>query len=525
MIPFGLGLVANRVLPLVPAIPALVLVTGLLVILIIPRWKAQRATWHFVFFIATFSLGGMYGARVMPRIENPGNHHPSPPREEVLSAEPVQTFVSPPYSSLQLGLGQIPGEEGLLYFKAPGGNALQPLPRGFLVEFFGVKRPLEHLVDDAGFRTYLKDRGVTFGVDSLRPGKPVALESLFRAVFFHLLEKSKEALTAGSLPLNPETRVYQALVLGQRTGLDSDQKRIFRDTGTAHLFAISGLHVGLVGGFLFFLLRSLRVRTRIQIFGTLSILLFYVLLTGATPSAVRAYLMIAFLLGAKAFQRAYCPTSALAASALVVLLIDPLQLSTLGFQLSYIVVLSILVFGGPLSQTLMKRTDPEYWLPGQSGSPFHRSRRWLFGSFAISLAAFFGSAPLIMDHFDILPLSSVFLNLLLIFPATIVLLIGFVSLFAGLFGVLWLSAPLNMIAGWMIGAMTGIVSTAADLPLSAIPTDFVNPWAGPAGTFLFLAAVFWTASRPRFRIRYLALPAACVVLTALFGRIPIADLP
>lgn len=453
----------------------------------------------------------------MRKTWTPENERQKPLREESFDLEPVQVFVSPPYSYSQIGLGRVFGEDDLLYFVAPASNQSAPLPSGFAIRFFGVRKPLAEIIPNPGFRTYLEDRGAVAGIDALAPGQIVAVENPFRAVFAILLDKSKRALIAGSSPLDSASRVYQALVLGQRGGLDAHQKQIFRDTGTAHLFAISGLHVGLVGGFLFGFFHLLRVRRPLQICGTLLILLFYVLLTGATPSAVRAFLMITFLVGAKAFDRAYCPTSALAASALLVLLFDPAQLFTLGFQLSYIVVLSILVFGAPMAQRLMDMTDPEYWLPGRSGSPFHRLRRWLFASFSISLAAFLGSSILIMDHFQILPLSSIALNLLLIFPATIVLLIGFLSLISGLLGAFWISAPLNAIARVIIESMTGLVGTAADLPFSAVPISFANSWAGPLGTLLFLATTFWVASRSQFRFSHLFIPAGCVFLTALMG--------
>ena len=520
LIPFGLGLIFERLIPLAVSPVALLFAIALLVLLSRVTFSSPMGRWYAVFFVAAIGMGGLYGARFLPESESPDPPGLLPPREALFSVEPVQTFVAPPYSNRQIGLARIIGSDALLYYSAPASGSGEPLLPGFSAEVYGVERELDFLIPDAGFRSYLENRGAVAGVDSLAPGRKTGVENGFRATFSELLEKSKAALALGSSPLAPPTRVYQALVLGQRTGLDPGQKRIFRDTGTAHLFAISGLHVGLVGGFLFAFFRYLRVRTAIQLAGMLIILLFYVILTGSTPSAVRAFLMIAFLVGAKAFQRAYCPTSALAASALVVLLIDPAQLFTLGFQLSYVVVLSILVFGVPLAQTLLDRTDPEYWLPGQSGSPFHRVRRWVFASFSISLAAFLGSSPLIVDHFHILPISSIVLNLLLILPATFVLLLGFLSLLFGLLGLSWLCYPLNRIARAVIEAMTGLVSGTAETPLAAIPVEFANSWAGPVGTLLFLGVAFWVASRKRFLIRQVFLPVGSLLLTIGLGMVP-----
>lgn len=520
LVPFALGLIASQIFQLRAALTALLLILGLLFFLRRGSVSGTQGKWQVLFFLCALCLGGLYGAKFIERTPQASVKSLVAPREEVFLIEPVQTFLAPPYSSTEIGIGKQIDRDALLYFSAPAGLRRAELPRGFQVELYGVKKDLESSIRDPDFRSYLENRGVGGSVDSLRPGRLIGVENLFRAVFAGLLWESKQALSAGASPLDPATRVYQALALGQRTGLDATQKKAFRDTGTAHLFAISGLHVGLVGGFLFGFFRILRVRTSIQVSGMLSILLFYVILTGASPSAVRAFLMIAFLVGAKVFQRAYCPASALAASALVVLLIDPGQLFTLGFQLSYTVVLSILVFGVPLTQLLLERTDPEYWLPGQSGSPFHRTRRWLFGSFSISLAAFLGSSPLIMDHFQILPISSILLNLLLIFPATLALLLGFLSLLFGLLGALWISAPLNAIARIIIESMTFVVSSAAEISFTVIPISFANSWTGAVGTLLFLGGALWVGSRETFRIRHILVPFGTLFLTILLGVIP-----
>tara|TARA_R100000027_G_scaffold38198_2_gene28184 strand:- start:11698 stop:13323 length:1626 start_codon:yes stop_codon:yes gene_type:complete len=520
VLPFALGILASQILPLTGTVVATLV--GALVLLLLIAFPTPRdfRPWHVAFLVTVTCLGGIYGARLIPPAGSIVQVHPKAVREESIQIDPVQTFVSPPYSEDQVGLATARNQEGLVYYQAPRGSETHALPSGFWIELFGVIQPVEEFVTDPGFLQYLINRGATVGIDSLRPGRILTVDSIPRATFSLLLQKSKTALSTGSSPLESSTRVYQALVLGQRTGLSAAQKKAFRDTGTAHLFAISGLHVGLVGTLLFFLFGRIRVRQAIQVICTLSVLLFYVLLTGSTPSAVRAFLMIAFFVGAKAFDRAYCPTSALAASALFVLLLDPAQITTLGFQLSYIVVLSILVFGVPLSKTFLDATDPEYWLPGQSGSLFHRTRKWVFASLSISLAAFLGSSVLIVEHFQILPLSSILLNLVLIVPATGVLYLGFLSLFFGLLGMPWLSAPLNALARLVIDGMTAMVSTTAEVPYSSIPLTFSHSWVGPLGIFLFLCTAFWTANRPSFRIRYLLLPATSLVLTILLGTIP-----
>lgn len=514
VLPFGTGILAAGALPGGGPLPAAAIL--ILLLSLLAKFPVSRNRWVGYFVPAAVCLGFLFGQRAGPAGGEAGEaFHPRAPREESLAVDPVRIFVSPPFSETHVGLARTDDRGEILYFQAPASPDGGMLLKGFAWELHGIHRALDREVLDPGFLTYLRDQGAGGAFVATRPPVPLDVERTAAAVFSVLREKARAALAAGSDASDPATRVYQALVLGQRLGLEPEQKAAFRDTGTAHLFAISGLHIGLIAAFLFGLFRAFRIRGGPQVMGALSILLFYVLLTGAAPSAVRAYLMVAFLTAAPAIGRGYRPESALAASAFVVLLFFPEQLATLGFQLSYTVVLSILVFGVPLSRDLIRRTDPPFLGPDEPGSRWRRPRVWLLSGFAVSFSAFLASAPMSIDHFGVLPVSAVALNLLLILPATAVLVLGFLSLFSGLLGLAFLCAPLNAIARPLIEAMAGTVSTVAALPFSSMPLVFPAPWMGPAATIAFLAIAFWTASRPAFRKRYLGLPLGLIVVCAV----------
>ncbi|MEM0966764.1 MAG: ComEC/Rec2 family competence protein [Verrucomicrobiota bacterium] len=461
------------------------------------------------------ALGNFYGTSFAapPNLPQPSF---KPIREALFEIEPTQTFTSPPYAPDQVGLANVSGRDTLLYYSVP---SLQGtiLLEGFSYEVVGVERPLSEEMEAESFTEFLLSRGVSGRLRSFEPAQTIAVTRPAKALFAILLERAKSSLSLGSSLTEPATRVYKAIVLGQRTALDTQQKQVFRDTGTAHLFAISGLHIGLIGMLLFWLFGKAPIGQPVRVSCTLSILLFYVLLTGSTPSAVRAFLMIAFLVSAKAFARGYRPSSALMASAFVVLLFDPRQLFTLGFQLSYLVVFSILVFGIPLASRLMEQTDPEYWLPGDSGSPFHRSRKWLLGSFAISLSAFLGSSPLVMSNFGVLPLASIPLNIILIPLATAVLFTGFIALLFGLLGLDWIATLLNEVALPITELMTAIVAFTAKSPLAALPISWNNDWAGTAGVLMIVLSALWVSFQKEFRYRYLLFPFLSLLLSLGIG--------
>ncbi|MFP4351932.1 MAG: ComEC/Rec2 family competence protein [Puniceicoccaceae bacterium] len=518
MIPFASGLIASSSVSagnwLDPGAGA-VLLAGLLFGLLMVRSGGGGRGWAGYFLVAAFCLGAMYGGRFFGPPADPVGRPIL--REEILRINPVQMFAGPPRSFSHIGLAEVEGREGLFYFRAPAGASRGVIPRGFYSEVRGVVRSLEESSFDEGFLEYLRRRDARGVIEAVVPPRTVGVADSGEAVFAILLERAKGALAAGAAEGDPVVPVYQAIVLGQRQGLEQAQKAVFRETGTAHLFAISGLHVGLVGGFLLGVFRLLRMSEPVRVALSLAVLLFYVVLTGSAPSAVRAFLMIAFLLGAKAFQRGYRPESALAASALFVLLFDPEQIFSLGFQLSYTVVLSILVFGVPAAREMIRITNPRYWLPGQTGSRFYRVRQWFFGSLAISVSAFLASGPMMIAHFGILPLSAIFLNLLLVPPATLVLVLGFLSLFAGLLGLPFVCELFNAAARPILEAMVGMVSGAADVPVASLSVVPSAAWMGPAASVAFLGIAFWTGSRPRFRLRFLAPPTGLLAVLALLA--------
>ncbi|AEN71984.1 DNA internalization-related competence protein ComEC/Rec2 [Rhodothermus marinus SG0.5JP17-172] len=206
----------------------------------------------------------------------------------------------------------------------------------------------------------------------------------------------------------PEARhVVQALLLGDRSGLSADVRNRLGRAGLAHLLAISGLHVLLVGLVLYGLLRPLLLRlglswwvmewTRTVL--TLLVLSGYVLLAGAPASAVRALVMAALFLGATLFQTPPHSLNALGAAAVVLLLADPAQLFEPGFQLSFAAVIGLLLG----------------WLPLQQRLPalFFRQPtfRYLTGTLLVTLTATLATAPFVLYHFGYVSLAGLPLNL------------------------------------------------------------------------------------------------------------------
>jgi ComEC/Rec2-related protein len=155
-----------------------------------------------------------------------------------------------------------------------------------------------------------------------------------------------------SWPTVPD--LIHAMLLGLRSVIPPEMNAIFRNSGTMHVFAISGQGIGLVAVVIAVGLSFLAIpRTRWGL--TLIPLLFaYTLMTGASPSAMRACLMAVFYFGAPLVRRKPNLCAALAAAAIIQIVWDPQELLNIGFQLSYTVMAGLVLLCPPLSRIFRK---------------------------------------------------------------------------------------------------------------------------------------------------------------------------
>ncbi len=142
-----------------------------------------------------------------------------------------------------------------------------------------------------------------------------------------------------------ELGVISALALGYRNRLSDEVRHNYASSGAMHILAVSGLHVGIVYMIIIFLLSFLKNKRLIVIKVLLTILLiwFYAFLTGLSPSVSRAATMFSFIAASQLFKRSPGIFNSIAASAFLLLLINPLMLTQIGFQLSYIAVIGIVL--------------------------------------------------------------------------------------------------------------------------------------------------------------------------------------
>ncbi|MDE5616764.1 MAG: ComEC/Rec2 family competence protein, partial [Clostridia bacterium] len=147
-----------------------------------------------------------------------------------------------------------------------------------------------------------------------------------------------------------------AMTLGDKSGLEDSIKTDFQRTGAAHIFAVSGLHVGIIAASLLLALKKLKVRKRSVIFFVVAaVLVPFCALCGFSPSTVRATVMTLIALGAKTLMYRSDGISNLSLAGCVILLSDPIYLFDVGFLMSFLAVYGLLTLTKPMLAIIPKR--------------------------------------------------------------------------------------------------------------------------------------------------------------------------
>ena len=247
--------------------------------------------------------------------------------------------------------------------------------------------------------------------------------------------------------------VVAAMTLGDKSALTQDLKETYAITGASHVLALSGLHLGII-----YSLFSLLLGGRKHITLHLSLITFlgiwaYVFLVGMPVSVVRAALMLSLYALLSLGHRDKMSVNTLAFVAIALLMLNPLSLFDVGFQMSFIAVFSILVWV-PL---LMSVFPPDYLQT-------HRIVRWLWAMVAVSVAAQMGAAPLIAYYFGRFSPWFLLTNFVAVPIATLILWLAPLAL---------CFSPFAHILLYVASALNAVLTFLARLPFASI--DGLHP--------------------------------------------------
>ncbi len=215
-----------------------------------------------------------------------------------------------------------------------------------------------------------------------------------------------------------EFSVAYALLCGNSEYMESEIITNFRASGVAHIFAVSGLHIGFFAVVLNFITTKLRFNKYLRFGFILAVLILYCGACGFTASSIRATVMTAVMLFAEILGKKYDGLSAVATAGLGILIFAPVQLFCVGFQLSFGVVLGISVLSRPIAK-LFK------FLPNKIAS-----------SLGVVLSAQIFGIPISLATFGEFSLIAIIANLIFIpFVGVIYILLLVTTLIGGIFGI------------------------------------------------------------------------------------------
>jgi competence protein ComEC len=323
------------------------------------------------------------------------------------------------------------------------------------VEITGVAgRPKIAAADGTfDYRAYLNEKGIYYQLQAASeqdwrivssPSK-LPLADRFR-------EWARRALALG-LPVEDESlRLEWALALGWKTALTEEVSEPFVQAATYHIFAVDGLRMAILFGIFFCLFRALRLPRAVCGLVLIPLIWFYAALTGWPASAIRATVMLTVVIIGWVLRRPSDLVNSLFAAALIILLWEPRQLFQAGFQLSFFVVLCIILTLSALRELGQRLTAPDPLLPEELRPRWQRTlrvpARYLGNISLTSFAAWIGALPLVAYYFHIVTPVSTPANVLAVPLCALVLISNLTSLLlAGWFPA---AAALFNHAGWFL---------------------------------------------------------------------------
>jgi competence protein ComEC len=275
--------------------------------------------------------------------------------------------------------------------------------------------PFFRLSPRFNYRDYLKNKGI-YTILSVKKDAPIVFMARNKGFFIKRIAlrlRHKMKFVIDSNIQTPYSSVYNAIILGKREGLPSGVRKMFADTGTIHILAISGLHVGIVAMIAFVFLKFLRIPKKMSILFTIALLVLYCLATGSRVPVVRATIMAAIFLLAFVVERDVDVYNALAIAGFAILVFNPRQFFSVSFQLSFISILSIIYFPPRIMHFF-----PDRLLKAKVALAAAQT-------VSLSMGVWLGLLPLIAYYFNKVSPVAVFANIIIVPYLTVVVFLAF----------------------------------------------------------------------------------------------------
>jgi ComEC/Rec2-like protein len=394
VIPLILGITASQYLSSFPSTFILGVIIISFSLLFIIQKVRSGLPFVLLAFTELFSTGIYLSETKTPSITAGKTYQLTGRCNQILS--PGKLVISSPHLCTYL---QIPDS-----MKVSVGDSLSGLIRLYPLQ-------TSHNRHDFNYNNYLQHQGIQakgFPVGEIhKTGHSQDLYSVCHMIRNNLATKLQQVI-----PDSTTYKLLAALCLGCRQEITSDTKELFQNTGTIHILAISGLHIGAIFAFFLCLLRLFHFKSRKSRLILIPLIWFVACITGLSPSACRAATILSFITIGEVFKQETIPLNAIAAAAFFSLLINPELLYSVSFQMSYAAYTGIILI-----------------YPLMRIKKMHKFFRPLYTLLCISFSAQVMTLPIMAYYFHSISLNSIFINLIAV-PAASFLLYGGILLLA-----------------------------------------------------------------------------------------------
>lgn len=309
--------------------------------------------------------------------------------------------------------------------------------------------------------SYLQSQGITFRLFTeeryeLEKADGISFRNLWAIVRNHVGDTLERIFPGDTMGF------AKALLLGDTKDLSFKDDVAFRNSGIRHIVAVSGLHISI-------LLSAVYVFTHKRRFLTpligIPVLLLFAAVVGFTPSVNRACLMQGLMLLSILLNQEYDPPTSLAFAVLTILILDPMSIASVSFQLSVSSILGIFLFEGVIHKYL---SEQKLLRNAKGNSRRAKLIRWFTGTVSVSVSALVFTIPVSAFYFRSFSLISVLSNLLTLWIVTYVFCGIAVALVAGL-----IFPPLGMAVAWIVSFamryVTGMAWLLGKIPFAIVP--------------------------------------------------------
>ncbi len=310
-----------------------------------------------------------------------------------------------------------------------------------------------------------------------------------------------------SLVPQREAALLNAVMLGQKQGLDIDIRDNMRIAGVSHLVSVSGLHLAILGQFLMSMFLFLGVSKKFSAGFTAALIFIFMALTGFVPSVMRAGIMALLFYIGILFERESEPLTSLGIAVLIMCIANPLAGGDIGLILSFFATLGLLLFSSKFKYVLQRKSA----VLRHKNKFLDRFISTVNTTIATTLSATVFTLPFTMTAFSEISLVSILGNLFMVYPASFMMLLAMLSALVCSLGLFALAVPFAFCA-YLFAKYTIFISWAiSSIPFASISTSegFVSIWLAST---LFLAAFLFVSSKRKYFIRVVSIYAAIVLL-------------